>query len=97
MKLEKFVLQRMAKNIGKLVLICFLFLFPIIVGKIITTIMKLDLSGYVFVILIGYIVIFVVVSFFEHYKSAKKYMEEHNVSPEVAWYCTKPHSDEFEA
>ena len=20
-----------------------------------------------------------------------------NVSPEVAWYCTKPHSDEFEA
>ena len=63
----------------------------------ISKIMNLDVSAAILIVVVGYVVIFVVVSFFEHYKSAKKYMEEHNVSPEVAWYCTKPHSDEFEA
>ena len=97
MELKKFVVGRMISLIGKLLKIGSLLALPFMVLEFISKRMNLDEATGILIVAVGYIVIFVVVSFFEHYKSAKKYMEEHNVSPEVAWNCTKPHSDEFEA
>ncbi len=93
MELEKYLLKKMLKVVRWIGVLFVLLVLPCIVVKGILNINdETPYSELYF--LVAYLFEFVLVLFIVHYRDAKKYMRENNVSAETAWKITGRSGDE---